>query len=64
MFLSILAHPITLSSEESIDKDGIDIEIVFDLSYSMIAEDLKPNRLEVAKDVVASFTDSLESDRV
>jgi hypothetical protein len=30
----------------------------------MIAEDLKPNRLEVAKDVISKFLDQVVSDRV
>ena len=64
VFLSILAHPVNYSSEDTIKKNGIDIKLVFDLSYSMIAEDLKPNRLEVAKDMISLFIDSLETDRV
>jgi len=41
-----LAQPIKNGEKQVIKKDGIDIEIVFDVSYSMIAEDIltKPNR--------------------
>ena len=63
-YISILANPIVQDTKEKINKNGIDIEIVLDVSYSMIAEDLKPNRLEVAKDVIIQFLWWLESDRV
>ncbi|MFK7780638.1 MAG: VWA domain-containing protein [Candidatus Gracilibacteria bacterium] len=49
---------------ETNNKNGIDIQIVLDVSYSMIAEDLKPNRLEVAKLVISDFLDKIHSDRV
>ena len=64
VFLSLLAHPVEYLSEEKIKKNGIDIEIVMDLSYSMIAEDLQPNRLEVAKKVTSDFIDSRVTDRI
>ncbi len=64
VFLAILAHPVDYSVEEKVKKNGIDIEIVMDLSYSMIAEDLNPNRLDVAKKVTSDFIDTRESDRV
>jgi Ca-activated chloride channel homolog len=51
-------------SEEKVEKNGIDIQILFDVSYSMTATDLEPNRLEVAKKVFSEFIDSLRSDRV
>lgn len=50
--------------KEKIKKNGIDIQIVFDTSYSMIAEDIKPSRIEVAKNVVSNFVTALEADRV
>lgn len=62
--ISILAHPVSYTTEEKIQMRGIDIQIVLDLSYSMVAEDLSPNRLEVAKDVLIEFIDSRQTDRV
>jgi Mg-chelatase subunit ChlD len=35
--------------------EGIDIMLAMDVSTSMLAEDLKPNRIEAAKDVAAEF---------
>ena len=64
LFISILAGPVSYTSEQKIEKNGIDIQLVLDLSYSMVAEDLKPNRLEVAKNVIVDFIDSRETDRV
>jgi len=58
------AHPVKEYTEEKIQKNGIDIEVVLDLSYSMIAEDLPPSRIEVAKKVLYDFVWELESDRV
>ena len=60
----LLAWPYSSESQEKIKKDGIDIEIVFDLSYSMIAEDITPSRIEVAKNVLSDFVWELEADRI
>lgn len=38
--------------------------LVLDLSYSMVAEDIKPNRLEMAKKVINDFVWQLKSDRI
>lgn len=64
LFFVFLAHPYSSLEKKIIKKEGIDIEIVFDLSYSMIAEDIQPNRLEVAKKVLEDFFGKLQSDRV
>jgi len=45
-------------------KNGIDIVLVLDLSLSMTATDISPNRLDVAKSVLINFVDKLSSDRV
>jgi Ca-activated chloride channel family protein len=49
---------------EKIKKDGIDIEIIFDVSYSMVAKDILPSRLDAAKAVFSNFVWWLNSDRV
>ena len=43
---------------------GIDILFLLDTSKSMLAEDLKPNRLKRAKFAILDFIDNLQSDRV
>jgi Ca-activated chloride channel homolog len=55
---------VSQSEKEEIKKNGIDINIVLDVSYSMLASDLKPNRLEVSKDIISKFIKELKTDRV
>ena len=64
LFILLLSGPVSYTSEESITQQGIDISLVLDLSYSMVAEDLAPNRLEVAKDVLDEFINTRETDRI
>lgn len=63
-FIALFASPQQSESLEKIKKNGVDIEIVFDVSYSMIATDIKPSRIEVAKQVFIDFIWELETDRV
>ena len=51
----ILARPQTSNSWKSKTVEGIDIMLAMDVSTSMLAEDLKPNRIEAAKNVAAEF---------
>lgn len=44
--------------------EGIDIVISMDISGSMLAEDLKPNRLEAAKEVATNFINDRPTDRI
>ena len=64
LFICLLAWPVSYTSEKKVEKNGIEIQIVLDLSYSMIAEDLSPNRLEVAKNVIGEFILSRKTDRI
>jgi Ca-activated chloride channel family protein len=59
-----LARPQSSNVTESIDSDGIDIVLSIDVSGSMMAEDLKPNRIESAKQVAMDFIDKRENDRI
>jgi len=59
-----LARPQTFSSGENIYAEGIDISLVLDISGSMLAEDLRPNRLESAKKVINNFIQGRISDRI
>ena len=45
-------------------RQGVDVMIAIDTSSSMMAQDIKPNRLEKAKLEVASLIDKLKGDRV
>jgi Ca-activated chloride channel family protein len=59
-----LARPQTSSREENLDQEGIDIVVTLDLSASMEEQDLRPNRLEAAKAVIADFVRRRPSDRI
>ncbi|MEZ5017491.1 MAG: VWA domain-containing protein [Flavipsychrobacter sp.] len=59
-----LARPQSSNVTENIDSEGIDIVMSIDVSGSMLAEDLKPNRIEAAKEVAAKFVESRKTDRV
>ena len=49
---------------EMVKREGIDLIIAVDVSTSMLAQDMKPSRLERAKQQVRSIIDRLEGDRV
>jgi Ca-activated chloride channel homolog len=59
-----LARPQTSNTSESIDSEGIDIVLAVDISGSMLAQDLQPDRLEAAKKVAMNFVDGRISDRI
>ncbi len=63
-YVIILANPNKQNSSEIVKRNWVDIVMVFDISYSMEAEDLKPNRIQVARDVISNFLWSLKADRV
>ena len=58
------ARPRTTSRGENIFTEGIDIVLVFDISGSMLAEDLRPNRIEAARQVMMDFIDGRTNDRI
>ena len=49
---------------ETVRSQGVDIVFALDVSKSMLAEDIAPNRLEKAKQLVTQIINSLASDRV
>ena len=49
---------------EQVNRKGIDVMIAIDVSKSMLAQDVKPNRLERAKQALGKLIDKLSSDRV
>ncbi|HOZ50573.1 MAG TPA: VWA domain-containing protein [Chitinophagaceae bacterium] len=52
------------SRSEKIERKGIDVMIALDVSKSMLAQDLSPNRLEKAKQFVARLIEKLGNDRI
>ena len=59
-----LSRPQIGTTLELVKRSGLDIMVGLDISASMLAEDIKPNRLLKAKHVISSFVDRLEGDRV
>src|SRR5689334_7156680 len=59
-----LARPQSTSGGQNVTTEGIDIVMAIDLSASMLAEDLKPNRIEAAKKVAREFIDGRPTDRI
>ena len=59
-----LSRPQIGTTLEIMKRSGLDIMIGVDISASMLAEDIKPNRLLKAKHAISSFIDQLEGDRV
>ena len=64
MVILILARPQTTDNWQNTEIEGIDIMLAVDVSTSMLAEDLKPNRLEAAKDVAAEFINGRPNDNI
>ncbi|MBR4848459.1 MAG: VWA domain-containing protein [Bacteroidaceae bacterium] len=64
MVIIVLARPQSSDSWEESDIEGIDIMLATDVSTSMLAMDLKPNRIEAAKEVAAKFVNSRKNDNI
>ncbi|MCI0515359.1 VWA domain-containing protein [candidate division KSB1 bacterium] len=58
------ARPQLGTKLELVKREGVDIMVALDVSYSMLAEDITPNRLEKAKHEIANLIDKLEGDRI
>lgn len=59
-----IADPQTGSKLEKIKRAGVDMVFVLDVSNSMLAQDIQPNRLERAKQSIIQLLNQLENDRV
>jgi len=59
-----LTRPAWNEKPETIERRGRDVVFLLDVSKSMLAEDLKPNRLERAKLAIEDCVDRLQGDRV
>ncbi|MBK7882719.1 MAG: VWA domain-containing protein [Chitinophagaceae bacterium] len=59
-----LTRPQISNEEQNVEGEGIDIVLCIDVSGSMTAQDLLPNRLEAAKKVAADFVNKRVADRI
>lgn len=64
LLIVALARPQEKLTTIERNAEGIDIVMVIDISSSMRAEDLQPNRFEAARDVAKKFVDKRVSDRI
>ncbi len=63
-FVIALADPQIGTKLEEVKREGVDIIVALDVSNSMLAEDIKPSRLEKAKHELDNFIDLLQGDRI
>ncbi|MBR5651467.1 MAG: VWA domain-containing protein [Bacteroidales bacterium] len=59
-----IANPQVGSQVETVERKGVDIMIALDISNSMMAEDIKPSRLERAKQAIYKMMDNMHNDRI
>jgi len=64
LLVTALGRPQFGSRVETVRREGQDIVIALDLSASMVAEDMAPNRLQKAKFAIADLIARLDGDRV
>jgi Ca-activated chloride channel family protein len=59
-----IINPQRPGSMDKVERKGVDVMIALDVSNSMLAEDIKPNRLEKAKQLINRLMSDLRDDRV
>jgi Ca-activated chloride channel family protein len=64
LVIIVLARPQSTNRWQNVTTEGIDIMIALDISSSMLAQDLKPDRLEASKNVAIEFVSGRENDRM
>lgn len=64
LFIIALARPQSSSKNKKVNIEGIDIVLAMDISSSMLARDLKPDRLEASKAVASNFVSGRPGDRM
>ena len=60
----VLARPQFGSKIEEIKRQGVEVIIALDVSNSMLAEDIQPDRLTRAKQSISRLVDNLENDKI
>lgn len=64
LIIGAIARPQTMYEEQNAEGEGVDIVLCIDVSGSMTAQDLTPNRLEAAKNVAIDFVNKRLTDRI
>ncbi len=66
LFLAIIlvARPQFGSKLEEVKRQGVEVILALDVSNSMLAEDIQPNRLERAKQAISRLVENLDNDKI
>lgn len=64
MVIFVIAGPQFGSKLETVKRQGVEIMVCLDVSNSMLAEDVSPNRLEKAKQMLSKLTDGFNDDKM
>jgi Ca-activated chloride channel family protein len=64
LVIIVIARPQSTNRWQDVTTEGIDIMIALDISSSMLAQDLRPDRLEASKNVAIEFVSGRETDRM
>jgi Ca-activated chloride channel family protein len=64
VLVTALARPQFGTRVETVTREGQDIVVALDVSASMLAEDITPNRLEKAKNAIRQLIENLDGDRI
>jgi Ca-activated chloride channel family protein len=60
----MLAQPQFGSKLEEVKREGVEVILALDVSNSMLAEDIQPNRLERAKQAISRLVETLDKDKI
>jgi Ca-activated chloride channel family protein len=63
-FVMALVNPKLGTKMETVKREGVDIVFALDVSRSMLAEDIAPNRLDKSKRIITEIINNLASDRI
>jgi len=64
LLIIAMVNPKMGTQLKTVKRQGVDIVFALDVSKSMLAEDIAPNRLEKSKQIISKIIDKLGSDRV
>ena len=59
-----LVNPKIGTKIETVKREGVDVVFALDVSKSMLAEDIAPNRIDKSKQLVTQIINSLAGDRI
>lgn len=62
--IAAIVNPLVGTKLEEVKRKGVDVVVAIDVSNSMLADDIKPNRLARAKQMVSRLMDKLRNDRI